>query len=452
MNSMAGTLHKSTDWLDARHQPVLSEMQRPRILIQSGSYELENLGEQAMIRSAIGRIRDRLPGAVFAVVARNCDALRALAPDAECVPVENKGEWKVVRSLYLAIRKRFPAADPFLRAHLRQFFHSLLRLKARQLINRDILGKTDFMIVSGGGYFNDVFAAQAWSSLERIRAADSLGIPFAIVGLGLGPLADPALRGAAKELFPRARIIGVRDREASPRLLRELGVSDVNVFVTGDDAVEDAWRGRAADIGNGIGVNLRVAPYAGTSVEHIAAIREGLITAVAATRGVLIPLPICIAESAESSSDFDVAQDVISGVAGARRNTVAPPSVSDLTALVSTCRVVITGSYHCAVFALSQGIPAVCIHNSEYYLTKFQGLKDLFGSGCRLISMSSDSFSRTLATVTLETWNDAPSLRPALIVAAEKQIDAGRRAYATLSSIIATETQDSRRARRESAA
>ena len=58
------------------------------------------------------------------------------------------------------------------------------------------------------------------------------------------------------------------------------------------------------------------------------------------------------------------------------------------------CRVVVTGAYHAAVFALAQGIPVVCLSNSPYYLAKFQGLEDLFGSGCTIVTLERARLSR----------------------------------------------------------
>ena len=436
----------------AHVRPVSSKMLRPRILIQSGSYELDNLGDQSMVRAAIGRISERLPGAVISVVSRSIQGLRSVAPGAHAVPVENKSEWKLVRLVYLGARKTVPSVDPFLRAHFPRLFHGLLRLKARKLINREVLRETDFMIVSGGAYFTDVFPGQAWSSLERMRAAEILGIPFALVGQGIGPLTDPAMRHAAAELLPRARLIAVRERETSLRLLHELGVGDENIFVTGDDAVEEAWLRRSADPGSSIGVNLRVAPYAGTSVDDATSMRVSLRSIVAATSAELVSLPVCISESVESSSDATVAKHILSGLGTSPGTDAVPTSVSDLIVRVSACRVVVTGSYHCAVFALSQGIPAVCVYNSEYYRIKFLGLKDLFGVGCEVISITSEKFSDRLAAATIEMWGHAASLRPVLLSAAEKQIAAGRRVYDELCSIIATEWSESRRSSGKSAA
>ena len=107
---------------------------------------------------------------------------------------------------------------------------------------------------------------------------------------------------------------------------------------------------------------------------------------------------------------------------------------------VSHCRLVVTGSYHCAVFALSQGIPSVCIYNSEYYALKFRGLANQFGIGCAVIDRSGAMFREQLRDAILESWRTADETRPTLLRAAESQVEAGRRAYDALCAIIADDS------------
>ena len=71
------------------------------------------------------------------------------------------------------------------------------------------------------------------------------------------------------------------------------------------------------------------------------------------------------------------------------------------------CRIVVTGAYHAAVFALAQGIPVVCLSNSPYYLAKFQGLEDLFGLGCATVRLSEPDLPARLAAAIERTWNSA---------------------------------------------
>lgn len=428
--------------LDAR---PLGRSRGPRILIQSGCYELDNLGDQSMLQAAIDRIRERIPDSRFLVLSRSGDGLRTLAPDAEAVLVENRSEWKWVRRAYLGARKTMPGLDPWIRRRLPRLFAKLLRLKAQSLVNHQALRDTEFIVLSGGGYFTDVFPGQAWSSLERLRAADAMGIPFAIVGHGFGPLRDPDLRAAARELIPRARLISVRERLASLPLLNDLGVDVSKVFVTGDDAVAHAWRARSETRGRQIGMNLRMAPYAGMREQDVVAVGEAFRAAVQSIGCDVVPLPVCVVASVESESDTTVASRIIGGLAGARIESPPPSTVGELIERVSTCRLVVTGSYHCAVFALSQGIPAVCIHNSEYYALKFQGLSDRFGAGCVVIDRSGDAFREKLREEITVCWRDADDLRPKLLHSARLQVEAGREAYDELCAIIARECGEFKR-------
>ena len=75
-------------------------------------------------------------------------------------------------------------------------------------------------------------------------------------------------------------MIAVREKLASVPLLERLGVPSERIVVTGDDSVEAAYRARQAELGNFVGVNFRVAGYAGMSISDVDAIRAPLRGAV----------------------------------------------------------------------------------------------------------------------------------------------------------------------------
>jgi hypothetical protein len=60
-----------------------------------------------------------------------------------------------------------------------------------------------------------------------------------------------------------------------------------------------------------------------------------------------------------------------------------------------------------------------------------------------VIDRSDPAFHDKLRDAILESWRTAAELRPSLLRAAEKQVEAGRRAYDTLCSIIAAECDPS---------
>ncbi|MBC8122047.1 MAG: polysaccharide pyruvyl transferase family protein, partial [Gemmatimonadaceae bacterium] len=97
---------------------------------------------------------------------------------------------------------------------------------------------------------------------------------------------------------------------------------------------------------------------------------------------------------------------------------------------VSSCRVVVTGSYHGGVFALAQGIPIVGLVKSEYYVGKFLGLAEQFGGiGCQIVSLNDENFPEKLKRSVDNAWQSAETVRPQLLELARQQIDQGLNAY-----------------------
>lgn len=401
-----------------------------RILVQGGSYELDNLGDVSMLETLVDRILAAHPGARIAVFSRNHEQLRRISSKVELVPVEAKGEWQLIHRGYIRLREILPVFDQGFRQLVPGLYESLLHLKARQLVNRNEIRKTDLLLLSGGGYITDVFPGQAWSALERIDAAISEGIPFAMFGQGIGPLRDPALLSATRRLLPHARLIAVRERLTSVPVLESLGVAADRIVVTGDDSVEAAYRVRRPGLGTLLGVNLRVADYAGMTTTDVDAVRTPLLQAAREIGAQMVPLPVCVIDSVESASDATIAARLLLDASDRHDGDERVPSTAGaLIARVGACRAVVTGSYHAAVFALSQGIPAICLFNCEYYETKFRGLEAQFGAGCEVLDKSAHDFDVSLVHAIALAWNNAEVWRAGLLDAARKQVEAGHAAY-----------------------
>ena len=97
---------------------------------------------------------------------------------------------------------------------------------------------------------------------------------------------------------------------------------------------------------------------------------------------------------------------------------------------------VVTGSYHGGVFALSQGIPVVALSRSDYYDAKFHGLADMFGTGCSVLRTDDPCFESALEDALNESWAQAPALRPILLKSAGAQKRSSREAYGTMAESI----------------
>jgi polysaccharide pyruvyl transferase WcaK-like protein len=396
-----------------------------RILVQGGSYELDNLGDVSMLEALVERITSAQPNARIALFSRNATQARRILADIELLPVEGKRQWRLVHDGYLQLRQVLPIVDRSFRFLLPRVYEKLLHIKARQLVNRREIQSADLLLLSGGGYITDVFPGQAWSALERLDAALNEGIPFALFGQGIGPLRDRSLIAAARRVLPRAKMIAVREKIVSVPLLEELGVQSDRIIVTGDDSVEAAHRARKVELGNFVGVNFRVAGYTGMTTSDVDAIRAPLHRAVQRIGSELTALPVCIVDSVESASDATIAARLLRSGNGQD----VPATSEQLIARVGTCRIVVTGSYHAGVFALSQGIPAICVFNCEYYEVKFRGLAAQFGTGCVVLDKSSDDFDARLVDAIVGAWENAERWRSALLEAAQAQVEAAREAY-----------------------
>lgn len=406
-----------------------------RAIIQTGSNELDNLGDRAMLEVLIDRVRASHPETRFSVFARDAERVRSLDRAVEQVPVEQKRAWAIFRSVALALGRALPALDWLVRKRTPRWYAAILRLKARSLVNPEVLEKADIVLVSGGGFITDVFVGQAWPVLERLSAADRQHIPFALVGQGIGPLRDPALMQKAREVLPNAKLIAIRETRHSLPLLLELGVSPKQIVVTGDDAIEPAYEARQDRIGTLLGVNFRVAEYAGITQSDVDRLRRPMRALAAKLATKLVALPVCIVNSVESSSDATVASHLVDPKSEGTDDRIPQTPVA-LIERISGCRVVVTGSYHAAVFALAQGIPAVCVYNTEYYGNKFRGLAGEFGEGCDVIDKSRSDFETALMSAIESAWDRAEELRAPLQQQAVRQIIAQHQAYDRLSGII----------------
>jgi colanic acid/amylovoran biosynthesis protein len=216
-------------------------------------------------------------------------------------------------------------------------------------------------------------------------------------------------------------------------LLVELGVDPARVVVTGDDAMELAVSARRPVLGDGLGVSLRISAYAGVDQTAVAPFRP-VLHDFARRHGVpLRPVPIAlrgVAEDPRYLRDFLRGYDDWS--TGGDQLSTPACAIGE----VSRCRVLVTGTYHAAVFALALGVPTICLAASAYYVDKFQGLADLFGPGCFVLLLHRGAGATRLDASLAEAWECAERLCGPLRLAADRQCESGRAAYARLPEII----------------
>ena len=125
----------------------------------------------------------------------------------------------------------------------------------------------------------------------------------------------------------------------------------------------------------------------------------------------LIPIPI---STREGEADLQTVTEIFD-VASVASSDVSVSTPEDVCRLIQRCRVVVTGSYHAAVFALAQGIPAVGLTASRYYQQKLHGLAAQFGAGMWVVDLNAPSAEEDLRRAIELASTQAESLRPGIL-------------------------------------
>ncbi len=345
------------------------EVAQPRVFIEHSGYDLLNIGDMAMLKATVTRLQDRWPRARLQIVTTSRERLAALCPGTDPIilmPERGPVGWLPdrVRGGIGLRYKRAISARPWAAWRLSPGAGQLL----------DVLRDCDLAVCSGGGFVNDSFLLHASGVLAALRSIQRRGVLTAMLGQGYGPLANPPLAELAGAVIPQLTLISLRGPQGQQAVSGLRGRRGEPV-VTGDDALELAGAGRLA-AGPALGVNLRAAAYTGLE-SGLAGQIGSVVAAVAAESGMpMRGLPISWHRDGEDWRALAGAFGADSVVARTGR------MVRDITSLataVAGCRIVVTSSYHAAVFALARGIPAVGISSTPYYDGKFGGLRELYG-------------------------------------------------------------------------
>jgi colanic acid/amylovoran biosynthesis protein len=422
----------------------------PTVLIDPGSYNCLNFGDFAMLQVAIARWTALWPAASLEVLTDAPKALATFGPRVTPLDVHARSIWlqtHAVGRLHGLLPRRAAAT---LEAGERRLKLAAARpLEAALTFKRRLAGEAvssvaaflrsirsaDVVMLSGAGIMNDAFFHSASAILDTLEIAScrTRGRPVtAILGQGFGPLVDPALRSKAAAVLPRLDLIAIRERRASWPLLRELGVSGDRIVVTGDDAIELAYEQRKTEIGRGLGVNVRVAYYAQTDASVLGSVKDVLHTAARRYDAPLVPLPI---SRQDGGIDAAAIRELLTGYVEHSDGGASLQSPAAVISEVARCRVVVTGSYHAAVFALAQGIPSIGLVRSQYYRDKFLGLADQFGGGVEVLGLDRADFGVELDAAIDRAWNSAERVRPMLLAAASRQIELSWSAYRTVAEL-----------------
>jgi colanic acid/amylovoran biosynthesis protein len=410
------------------------------IVVEPSDYLLRNVGDMAMLQAAIARLAERWPDARIDVLTDDPQGLVLLTPHATPASSGGRTAWledegrrrlgRIGQRLARPPQEGLRVARPDVWYRIKRI---MLRLRGETAALSELerfhsmITRADLVIVTGMGGITDAFPEYAAGVLDALALATHAKRYTAMVGQGFGPLREPRLRDMARAVLPRLDLIAVREERASLPLLLSLGVSRERIVVTGDDALETAHALRTDRLGCGIGVNLRISDYSAIDRSDVPALRTALRIVAERSGAELIPIPI---SRVPGEADLDSIRMLVGDTdASAMQGSDGPEAVMRL---LHRCRVVVTGSYHAAVFALATGVPAIGLAGSQYYEDKFRGLSALFGDGCRTVMIREPDLGGRLERAMTEQMARADELRPSILDEVEREIGLGRAAFARL--------------------
>lgn len=402
-----------------------------RILIDSGTTNCRNLGDVAVLQAAVERLRAFDRDVTLHAFTGDAAELQRQCPGVKPVDERARRAWVAAESGSGHEDRGIPGRP------VDRFRALIRRVRRRRPGTYTVAGvaarmdETDLYVACGQATLADVDRRHALRLLRTAVLALARGIPVAFFSQGIGPLTDESILDLARTVFRSAAVVGIREDRVAGSLLERLGVPPDRVFLTGDDAVEAAYVARRAGGGEGLGVHLRIAPLAASEPGTIERLRPILQAFARAHGAPMIPLPI---SHDRDGGAYDPAtiRALLAGYADDTDGGATTDTPALLIRSAGQCRVVVTGAYHAAVLALAQGIPAICLGRSDYYLQKFRGLVDGFGSGCQVVHLDDPELERSLRGAMDGAWHQADSLRQPLLKAAARQIASGHSAYAAL--------------------
>ncbi|MGA9531477.1 MAG: polysaccharide pyruvyl transferase family protein [Anaerolineales bacterium] len=395
-----------------------------QILIENGTNQLDNLGDIAMLRVTVERLRNLWPEARLSVVTRKAAALERHLPNTSPVLV-NYPKWlDWLRSASPAGGfGRGSAQVSWMKAWLVRHLLGDYRQVFAQAV-----GQSDMIVHAGSGIFADPFLPAAIRHLVPFEYALRQGKPTAFFAQGIGPLNDPILSGSVVSILSQATLVTTRDRQSARLLAEKLRVPSSDIDVTGDDALDLAYRNRQKARGPYVGVNLRFAYYSGLSRSQgpgLEPIKDALDAACTSTDSPIMPFAI-------HHSDIEATSGWLSRSGLHSEIQQHEMTVFGLLQAISRCRIVVTASYHGAVLALGQGIPAVCLFTSGYYRAKFTGLAEMFSQGCLLVDLNEPLDSEAISNQLDLLLEHADELRAGLLETTATLVRRSEASYAQL--------------------
>lgn len=247
----------------------------------------------------------------------------------------------------------------------------------------------DAMHFVGMGGFTDIFIDDVWYYCSLVHTFAAQRKPVIFTGQQIGPIHSRGTYSLIQRALKKAEFVGLREPTDSLKFCKQANLSLDHFAVMGDDsfglpaAISDVVKAflasRNLPLKGFIAVNLRIAGYAGDPDQYTNKIADLLCHLLQK-----YDLPIVVVPIALDEYDSDITSGhLLAEVIGDDRVQVLDKPEELNAALVKgilgQAYAAIGVSYHFCTFALSQGVPAICIFDGDYYSQKAKGISKFWG-------------------------------------------------------------------------
>jgi polysaccharide pyruvyl transferase WcaK-like protein len=395
-----------------------------------------NLGDEAMLQSALRRLSARLGPARFVVPRQGHKPLPSLAGyDVQEVPSPFSTFMRLVDEPHHPWWARASAGIVRARGIARELMVVELLARSGRLaaIDADFaafqsaLRQCDLFYGVGAADFNDFFARGVAYKTWLYRMARRAVPVVAVAAQGFGPLDNPELRALMRKAFSALDFLSFRDHSFSAAFTQTLGRLPCRTATVGDEAfalpAADAAKRDEAIASSGLGVgdsfvavHWRATDYTQETRRFIPDLARACDLIARHTGAKLLFIPMSYDE--HSGHDIELV--------GALREKMSQPGklyalpvqhdVAVIKAVIGRALFTAGLSYHVHVFGLTQGRAALILYTGEYYRYKSEGLVGFYGPPSAAIDLartSATDVEQTIAAISAGAEAARPSIEDA---------------------------------------
>jgi len=354
----------------------------PRILMAAG-HGYGNVGDEAQCGACISRWRKIRPDCKITLFTPNPAYTEALHGEAcewaprvawfrsnttSCYDDQTSEFYRTFRSASWRL---------LLSARMLRRGIPLLVCSPREAVVLQAILSHDLFHISGGGFLTGKTRSRLWENCLLIQICHLLGTKVILTGHNIGVFQDDKDRKLARKSFSLASYIGLRDKEASEKELKEIGVSGPMIESTCDDALfcPRASQEEIRSVVQAAGADPD-RPWVAVNVHHWGqdvSERPKVEQRFAELCDELTACDLQPVFIAMTPSDESAEQGVVQKMSTSGFLIPYSPDYRIARGVIADAQFCFTMKHHPIVFAQGEGIPVVSIALDAYYKHKNRG-------------------------------------------------------------------------------